>query len=73
MHLVSQVNSKFFYDKTRFSLAELSRTWQYEDLDVYIRRFHERALNCYDPMDKEVIVNVWPFKLMDKLCLLLIL
>lgn len=41
-HLVSQVNSNFFYAKAKFFLAELAHTGQYsnKDLDVYVKRFH---------------------------------
>lgn len=28
------------------------------DLDLYVRRFHEKALGYYDSVDEEVLVNV---------------
>lgn len=49
-HLVSLFNTKFFC--ARLNLAKLGRTRQHpgEDLDVYVRRFHQRALDYCDPM-----------------------
>lgn len=42
------------------TLVELGLTQQYygEDLDVYMRRFHEKALDCCNIVDEEVLVNV---------------
>lgn len=28
------------------------------DLDLHVKRFHEKALICCDPVDEEVLVNV---------------
>lgn len=27
-------------------------------LDFYVRRFHEKALHCYDPMHEEILANI---------------
>lgn len=44
-HLVNMFNSKFFCGEAKFTLAELGRTRQYsgEDLDVYVKIFHEKG------------------------------
>lgn len=54
------VNSKFFYAEVRFTVTELSRNRQYsdEDLDVYVSRFHKKALNCCGSVNVEMVVNV---------------
>lgn len=59
-HLVTLFNVKFFCGEAKFTLAELGRTRQYtgEDLDVYVKRFCERALDCNDAVDKETLVDV---------------
>lgn len=46
--------------QTRFTLVELGRTRQYsnEYLNVYVRRFHEKALDCCDLVDEEMHVDV---------------
>lgn len=43
-------------------VAELGRTRQYlgEYLDLYVRRFHEKTLDCCDPVNEEVLVKVCP-------------
>lgn len=46
-------NTKFFCDEVTFILAELGRTTQHldEDLDLYVKRFRERALDFSDVVD----------------------
>lgn len=41
-------------------MTELSRTRQYvgEDLDLYVKMFHDKALACVDLVDEEVLANV---------------
>lgn len=42
-------NAEFFYAKTIYFLAELGliRRHSEEDLDIYVKRFHDKALdNC---------------------------
>lgn len=48
-------NAKFFCGEAKFTLAELGRTRQYrgDDLDVYVKRFRERALNYNDAVDEK--------------------
>lgn len=29
-----------------------------EDLDIYLRRFHDQALDCNNPVDEEVLISV---------------
>lgn len=29
-----------------------------EDLDTYVMKFHEKALHCYDPVVKVVLIDV---------------
>lgn len=59
-HIVMLFNAKFFCAEARFTLAELGRTRQHlgEDLDVYVKRFRKRALDCSDAVDKETLVDV---------------
>lgn len=59
--LVSLLNSKFFCAVAKFSLAELDRVRQYpgEDLDAYIRRFCDRALDCCDLIEEKMLVDVY--------------
>lgn len=55
-----QFNSKFFYTEVWQSLAVLKLTRQYssEDLDAYIRRFHEKALGCCHQVDEEMLADI---------------
>lgn len=58
--MVAAFNTKFFFTEAKYTLAELGRSRQYaaKDLDLYVKRFHDRALDCVDPVDEEVLVNV---------------
>lgn len=51
---------KFFCDEAKFTLAEFGRTRQHpgEDLDLYVKRFRERALGCSDAVDEETLMDV---------------
>lgn len=40
------------------SLTQSRRQRLEGDLDMYVKRFHEKALDYYDPVAKEVLVNV---------------
>lgn len=59
-NLASFINTIFFYAKANFTLAKLRRMRQYpwEDLDVYVKRFHKMALHCCDSMVEEVLIDV---------------
>lgn len=59
-HMVATFNTKFFFAEAKYTLAELGRTRQYagEDLDLYVKRFHDKALEYVDPVDEETLVNV---------------
>lgn len=59
--------------KAKFSLAELGRTRQHpgEDLDMYVRRLHERALDYYDLVAGEVLVEVCLHSMMEEYSLFL--
>lgn len=50
-----------FLERAKFSLAELESTEQFpdKDQDLYVRRFHEKALDCCYPVEEEVLVNVY--------------
>lgn len=41
-------------------MAGLGRTWEFpgKDLDRYVRKFHEKVLDCCDLVYEEVLVNV---------------
>lgn len=53
-HLVYLLSTNFFHAKAKFTLAKLDGTQQYsmEDLDIYVRRFHEKALECHDLVEE---------------------
>lgn len=57
--MVSTFNTKFCAE-AKYALAELGRTRQYpgKDLDLYVKRFHKISLDCYDPVNKEVLLNI---------------
>lgn len=57
---MSLFNTKFFWLEAKFTLAKLGQTCQYpgEELDAYIRRFYEKAMDYYDPMSGDVVVDV---------------
>lgn len=59
-HLVTLFHAKLFCDEAKFTHAELGRTRQYpsEDMDVHVKRFRERALDCSDAVDEETLVDV---------------
>lgn len=59
--MVSAFNNKFFCAEAKYTLTELGSTRQYpgEDHDLYIKRFHEKILDCRDLIDEEVLVNVF--------------
>lgn len=46
--------------EAKFSLVELGRTIQSqcEDLDLYVKRFQEKALDCCGPVGKETMIDV---------------
>lgn len=54
------------------SLAELGTTRQYlgKDLDLYVRRFHKRALDCCE-VNEEVFVNVFLHVVLEEYCIVL--
>lgn len=59
-HPISLFNVKFLYSKARFILGELGHTRQHwnKDLNVYVRRFSENALDCCYLVSKEMLVSV---------------
>lgn len=59
-HMVAAFNTKFFFAEAKYTLAELGRTTQYasEDLDLNVKRFHDKALDYVDPVEEEILVNV---------------
>lgn len=76
-HLVSLVNKKFFYAEPKFTLAESGGSRQYigEDLDGYMKRFHEKVLDCYYPITVNVPMDVYlhgiieDYQCIPKVCL----
>lgn len=58
--MVSAFNTKFFFPEAKYTLAELGHTRQYagEDFDLYVKRFHDKALDYVDLVDEEVLVNM---------------
>lgn len=61
---------KFFYPEVKFSLTELGHTNSNpgEDLDLSFRRFHEKALDCCDPVHEVVVVNICFHGMVDEYC-----
>lgn len=59
-HLGALFNTKVFFLEAKFTFRELGQTRQYpgEGLDVYIKHFHEKALDYYDTVLKDVLVDV---------------
>lgn len=53
-------NTKFFCTEAKFSIVELERMRQHpgQDMDIYMRRFHERAIDCCDPAAEEILVDI---------------
>lgn len=50
----------FFFVEAKYTLTKLDRARQYtgEDLELYVKRFHEKALDCYNLIEEKVLVNV---------------
>lgn len=55
--MVSTFNSKIFCSEAKYTLTELGRIRQYlsEDLDLYAKRFHGKALDYSHPIIEEVL------------------
>lgn len=53
-------SAKLFYVDAKFSLVKLDRIRQCsgEDLDIYVKRFHDKALDSCGLVEEEVLVNV---------------
>lgn len=49
-------------------LGELgkSRWCSSKDLDLYVKKFYEEELDCCDPVDEEVLVNVCLHGMVDE-------
>lgn len=56
--ICSFYNTKPFYTEAKFTLAELGRMHQYsgEDLDMYVKCFHEKTMDCCDPVIEVILV-----------------
>lgn len=55
-HLVSLFNTKFFLAKVMFLFSiSMEHEYPWEDLDAYMRSFHEKALDCCDLLVEEVL------------------
>lgn len=59
-HTIATFNIKFFFIEAKYTLVELGRTRQYagEDLDLYVKRFHDKVLDCVNQVE-EVLVTVF--------------
>lgn len=60
-HLLFLFNVKFFYAEAKFSLPELSCIPQlsWKGLNIYLKRFHDKALDYCNPVEEEVLVNIF--------------
>lgn len=67
-HMVATFKTKLFFAEVKYTLAELGCTQQYagKDLDLYVKRFHDKALDYVDPVDEEILVNVCLHGMNDK-------
>lgn len=70
-YMVSTFNTNPFCEEAIFSLAELGGTRSGEDLDLYVRRFHEKALDSCEPVDEEVLLIFCLHDMVDEYCVLL--
>lgn len=59
--MLSTLNTKIFCAEAKYTLAEFGCTRQFpsEDLNLYVRKFQEKALDCCDLIDEDVLVNVF--------------
>lgn len=66
-NFISLINKKFFCTEATFKLAKLGRTHQppREDLDAYMMRFHEKVLDCCDPIAEDVFVDVCHYGMIE--------
>lgn len=50
------VQYQILWSQAKFTLSELGRRHQYpkEDLDAYVKLFHEKALDCCNPVMEDV-------------------
>lgn len=66
-HLVPLFNTKFFQAEATFTFVKLDKTHKYpmEDLDMYVKKFQEKALDCCDPLE-EVLINVCLHDIMEE-------
>lgn len=72
-HLVSLFSTNFLHAEAKCTLVELDKSRQYlgEDLDVYVRRFHEKALDYYNLLEEEIFINVFLPGMMEEYRILL--
>lgn len=72
-HLVSMCNSKFFYAEANYSLAELDyiRKRLGEDLDIYVKMFHEKTLDRCDQVEERMLFNVCLHNMLEEYSILL--
>lgn len=61
-------NSKVFCAGAKFSVAELSgvRYHPREELDAYVKRFHERAFNYFHLVEERMLVDVCLLGMMEE-------
>lgn len=59
-HMVATFKTKFLFAEAKYTLVKLGRTWQYadEELDLYVKRFHDKALDCVYLVEEDVLLNV---------------
>lgn len=69
---MSLYSAKFFDVEAKFTLVKLGRTRQSsgKDLDFYMRRFYEKALDC-SPMEEKVLVNFCLHGMLEEYTILL--
>lgn len=60
--------NKILLSEAKFFLAKLDRRRQYqgEDMDVYVKEFHEKAMACCDSVAEGVLVDVCLYGMMEE-------
>lgn len=72
-HLVSLFYTKFFHAEAQFSVSKLGLIWEAsgKDLDTYVKRFHDKAVDYCNPLEEEVLVNVCLHRMQKEYCIFL--
>lgn len=61
--MVSTFHTNVLCVEAKYTLAELDYTRKYpgEDLDLYVKTFHEKVVDCHNPLEEEVLETTLSF------------